>query len=64
MKALKYIQKYKHLYQAGTEKSGEFKELKKKFKLDGQMKTMKLFGHATLGRDDAVKNTYIKPQKK
>ena len=58
MKALKYIQKHKHLYASGSK--DEYKEIKKKYKLDDQTKTMKSFRNSNMVKVDVVSNTYLK----
>jgi len=58
MKALKYIQKHKHLYQSGSSTKGEYKEIRKKFKVDRRLdedgKPMKSFRGNAFNKNEAI----------
>ena len=58
MKALKYIQKHKHLYQSGNSSKGEYKEIRKKFKVDKRLdedgKPLKSFRGNAVNKNDFI----------
>ena len=64
MKALKYIQKHKHLYQSGTASKGEYKEIRKKFKVDRRQdedgKPVKSSRGNPVNKTELIQATYVK----
>jgi len=64
MKALKYIQKHKHLYQSGSSSKGDYKEIRRKFKVekrqDEDAKQMKSFRGNVFQKTDLIQATYVK----